>query len=90
MVIVLMKSAKMATLGLLVYKNYDARIPIYEVTNKTLSRDSNYIVNVVMWPNAGNSSIYFYERSYYNLNFVRIWPEKLFFWEVVFVQVQVQ
>ena len=43
-----MKSAKMATLGLLVYKNDDARIPIYEVTNKTLSRDSNYIVNVVM------------------------------------------
>ena len=43
-----MKSAKMATLGLLVYKNYDARIPTYEIINKTLSRDSNYIVNVIM------------------------------------------
>ena len=29
----------------------------YEVTDKILSFDSNYIVDVVMWPKIGNSSI---------------------------------
>ena len=28
-----------------------------DVTNKILSRDSNYIVSVFMWPKFGNSSI---------------------------------
>ena len=32
--------------------------------------------------------LHFYERSYHNLNFIRIWPEKTLFWEVVLVQVQ--
>ena len=57
-----MMSAKMATPGLLkttVFwnKGYDVIIPAHDVTNKIVSRDSNYIVDVVMWPNFGNSSI---------------------------------
>ena len=54
-------SAKMATLGLLKIKvfwnkGYDVTIPVYEVINKNLLRDSNYIVDVVKWPKFGNSS----------------------------------
>ena len=57
-----MMSAKMATLGLLKMKlfwikSYDAIISVNDVTNKILSRDSIYIVDVVKWPNFGNSSI---------------------------------
>ena len=55
-------SAKMATPDLLKItvfwnKGYDVIIPVDDVTNKILSRDSNYIVDVVMWPKFGNSSI---------------------------------
>ena len=62
MVIILMMSAKMATPGLLktmVFwnKGYDVIIPAHDVTNKILSSHSNYIVNVVMWPKFGNTSI---------------------------------
>ena len=32
-------------------------IHAHDITNKILSRDSNYIVGVVMWQNFGNSSI---------------------------------
>ena len=57
-----MMSAKLATPGLLkikIFQNkgYDVIIPDYDVTNKILSRDSNYIVDVVMWSKFGNSSI---------------------------------
>ena len=57
-----MMSAKMAALGLLEIKvfwnkGYDVMIFVHVVTNKFLSRDSNYIVDVVMWPKFGNSSI---------------------------------
>ena len=62
MVTILMMSAKMATPGLLKItvfwnKGYDVIISVDDVTNKILSRDSNYIVDVVMWPKFGNSSI---------------------------------
>ena len=62
MVTILMMSAKMATPGLLkitVFWNkvHDVIIPVDDVTNKILSRDSNYIVDVVMWPKFGNTSI---------------------------------
>ena len=62
LVIILMMSAKMATPGLLKItvfwnKGYDVIISVDDVTNKILSRDSNYIVDVVMWPKFGNSSI---------------------------------
>ena len=57
-----MMSAKMATSGLLKItlfwnKDYDVIITVDDVTNKILSHDSNYIVDVFMWPKFGNSSI---------------------------------
>ena len=62
MVKILMMSAKMATPGFLKItvfwnKSYDVIISVDDVTNKILSRDSNYIVDVFMWPKFGNSSI---------------------------------
>ena len=53
MVTILMMSAKSATLGFrkikaLKIKGYDVIISVHEVTNKILSCDSNYIVDVVM------------------------------------------
>ena len=53
MVKMLMMSGKMGTPGLLKTnifwkKAYDAIIFVHDVTNTILSRDSNYIVNVVM------------------------------------------
>ena len=38
-------------------KGYDVIISVHDVTNKILSRDSNYIVDKIMWPKLGNSSI---------------------------------
>ena len=62
MIIISMMSAKVATLGLLEImvfwkKGYDVIICVDDVTNKILSRDLNYIVDLVMWPKFGNSSI---------------------------------
>ena len=55
-------SAKLAILGLLkvklfLKKIYEVIISVHDVTNKMLSGDLNYIVDVVMWPKFGNSSI---------------------------------
>ena len=57
MVTILMMSAKMVLLDLLKIKlfwryskGYDVIVSVYDVTNKILSRDWNYIVGVVMWP----------------------------------------
>ena len=50
-----MMSGKMATPGLLKIMVFWKKG--YEVTDKILSFDSNYIVDVVMWPKIGNSSI---------------------------------
>ena len=57
-----MMSAKKATLGLLkikVFKNKDYHIIVFvhKFIDKILSRDSDYIVDVVMWPKFGNSNI---------------------------------
>ena len=62
MVTILMMSAKMATPGLLKIKvfwkkGHDVMISVHDVTNKILSRDSNYNVNLVTWPKFGNSGI---------------------------------
>ena len=62
MVTISMMSAKMLTLGFLKtkvfwIKDYDVIIYSYDVTNKILSHDPNYFVDVVMWPKFGNSSI---------------------------------
>ena len=53
MVKILMMSAKMATLDLLkikIFQNkgYDVINSVYDVTSKNLSRDSNYILDVIM------------------------------------------
>ena len=58
-----MISAKMATPGFLKMKIfwnevYDVIIYFYDVTNKVLSCDLNYIVDVVMWSKFSNSGIY--------------------------------
>ena len=57
-----MMPAKTATLGFpkikaFWNKGYDAINFVHDVTNKILSRESNYIVDVFMWPKFGNSSI---------------------------------
>ena len=62
MATILMMSAKMATPGLLKIKvfwskGYDVIIYVHDFTNKILSCDSNYIVDVVMWPKFGNSNV---------------------------------
>ena len=62
MVTILMMSAKMATPGLFKSKvfwkkGYDVIISVHDVTKKFLSRDSNYIIDVVMWPKSDNCSI---------------------------------
>ena len=55
MVIILIMSVKTATVGLkikvLCDKNYYVIVSVYNVTNKILSPDSIYIVNVDMLPN---------------------------------------
>ena len=53
MVVILVMSAKLATLGflklkVLYNKDYDVIISIHGSTNKILSRDSNYVLDVVM------------------------------------------
>ena len=78
-----MMSAKMTTPGFLkatVFwdKGYDVIIPVDDVTNKILSRDSNYIVDVFMWPKFGNCSISMREVVTTSV-LIRIWPEKLLF-----------
>ena len=69
MVAILMMSAKVVTPGfhkIKVFwkKGYDIIISTKDVTNKILSGDSNYVMD---------------ERSYHNLKFIRICPEKLLF-----------
>ena len=88
----LMMSAKMATLGFLKVKvfwnkGYHVIIPVYEVINKKLSRDSNYIVDVVMWPKFGNSSTSM--REVIITSILKGFDQKNhFFCRVVLVQVQ--
>ena len=66
-------SAKLATLGLLKVKVfwskvYNIIISVHDVTDKLLSRQSNYIVVVVMWQKCDN---------------VRVWPQKPFIFSCV-------
>ena len=61
MVAALTMSAIMATLDFFKVKifwnkRYDVITPVYDVINRDLSRDSNYIIDVVMLPKFGNSS----------------------------------
>ena len=62
MVKILMMPAKMAAPAILKIKvfwnkGYYIIYSVYDVTNKILLNDSNYIMDVVMWPKFGNSSI---------------------------------
>ena len=55
MVAILMMPAKSTAPGLLKIKvfwniGYEDIISVYDLTNKMSSRDSDYIVDVVMWP----------------------------------------
>ena len=57
-----MMPVKMATPGLLKItvfwnKGYDVITFVHDVINQILWPDSNYIVDVFMWPKFGNSSI---------------------------------
>ena len=58
MTAILMMSPKLAAVEK-VFQNkvHDVLISVHDVINKSLSRESNYIVNVVMWLKFGNSSI---------------------------------
>ena len=61
MVKILMMSAKMAAPALLKIKvfwnkGYYFIYSGYDVTKKILSHDSNYIMDVVIWPKFGHSS----------------------------------
>ena len=57
-----MMSAKFAIPGLLEIKifnnkGYDVIIVDYDVINKILSREWNYIIDLIMWPKFDNSDI---------------------------------
>ena len=59
-------STKLSTLGFhkinaFWNKDYDVIIYGHDATNKILSRDSNYIVYVVMWLRFGNSIAFLWE-----------------------------
>ena len=84
-------SAKLTAPGLLKIKvfwnkGYDVIISVYDISKEILLRESNYVVDVVMLLKFGNYN--FYERSYHNLNFMRIWPEKSILQWVLLVQIQ--
>ena len=54
--------AKVASLGLYKWKVfwnkvYDVVAFVHDVTNKIWSRESNYLVDVFMWPKFGNSRV---------------------------------
>ena len=82
MAAILMRSWKLATQGVLKIKafwskGFDVTISANDVTNKIFLRDSNYIVDVVMLPKFGNSSISMKEVIW--SQFCKDWPEKPFF-----------
>ena len=87
-----MMSAKMATPDLLKItvfcnKGYDVIIPVDDVNNKVLSRYSNYVVDVFMWPKFANSSISM--REVFTTSILWGFDQKNgFFYGVVLVQVQ--
>ena len=85
MVTVLMMSAKMATPGLFKLKVFWKKG--YNVTNKFLLCDLNYIVNVVMRLKLGNSNTFMREVIITSM----LWglsQKNPSFWGVVWVQVQ--
>ena len=68
-------------------KDYDVILFVNDVTNRTLLRDSNYIVDVVMWPKFENSSICM--KEFIITSSLQGFDQKdCFFWGVVSVQGQ--
>ena len=87
----LMMLGKLAALDLLVIKvfwnkGYDVIICVNDFTNKILLRDSNYVLDVVMWWKLLALSFLWGKLSW--PQFLRIWSEKSIFWEVFLIQVQ--
>ena len=84
-------SAKLAFLGLFKIKvfwskGYEVIIFVHDVTNKMLSHDWSYILDVVMWPKYGNSSISM--REVIMTWHLQGFDQQNFFWGVLLVQVQ--
>ena len=68
-------------------KGYDVILFVNDVTNKTLLRDLNYIVDAVMWPKFENSSICM--KEFIITSSLQGFDQKdRFLWGVVLVQVQ--
>ena len=66
-------------------KGYGVIFYVSDVTNKILSCDSNYTVDVVMWPKFGNSSISM--REVIMISILKGFDQKThFFWGVVLVE----
>ena len=87
-----MTSSKIATLGFLKEKDFwskvhDVKISVQDITNKILSRDSNYITDVVIWSKFGNYSISLREVIITSI-LEGFDQKKQFFWGVFLVQVQ--
>ena len=83
MVAILSMSAKSVILGLpkiIVFwnKKYDVLTSVFNEAKQSLSYDSNFIVDVVMWPKFVNSRISIGEIIY--LTFITIWLEMGFFY----------
>ena len=75
--------AKLATVGLIKIKilwnkGYDVIISVHDATNKILSCDSNYIVDMVMWSKFGDS-IFFVREVTTTATLQGLEPEKSFF-----------
>ena len=92
MVKIFMMSANMATPALLKIKafwnkGYYVIYSVYDVTNKILSNDSNYIMDAVMWLKFGNSSICIKEVIITSILYGFDQKNRLF-WGVALVQVQ--
>ena len=92
MVAILMMSTKLVALGLLKIKvswnkNYNVINSVHDVINKILSRDSNYIVDVVMWLKFGNTSISMREIIVTTV-LQGLDQKNQFFWRVLLAQVQ--
>ena len=86
-----MMSAKLATPGILEINAFwkkvlDVVISIHDVTNRILLRNSNYIVDVVIWPKLGNCGISM--REVIIISILQGLDQKdWFFWRVLLVQV---
>ena len=85
-------TVKLANVGLFKIKlfwnkGYDVIVSAYHVTNKTLSRESNYVVGVVMWPKFGISSISVREVVITSFLY-GFHQEKRLFWGVLLDQAQ--